>query len=268
MKDVIGFIGAGNMGTALLTGARGAYGPEQFTFYDHHEDKRAFIEETLGVKAAANAADVAKKAKFLFLTVKPQNYEELLGQIRDELTREHIMISVAPGVTGQWICRTAGTDCRVVRVMPNTPALIGSGMTGFSYEEGALTDEESEVIMNILSSCGIARRVDESLMDTVICASGSSPAFYYLFIDAIAKRCEAWGMSREDAVLFAAQTAIGSARMILETGEDPAILAERVCSKGGTTIEGVQSLQRDNLDSVVARAIDATYTKAKAMRKD
>ena len=264
----IGFIGTGNMGTALLTGARKAYDADRFIFYDMSEEKRETITASLGIEPAYDTADVARQAKYLFLMVKPQNYEEVIDQISDELTENHIIISVAPGVTGNWLHRTAGKDFRVVRVMPNTPALIGSGMTGLAYNDDALDEEESEVIMNIFSSCGLVRRVDESLMDTVICASGSSPAFYYLFIDAIAKRCEELGMTREDAVTFAAQTALGSARMVLESGEDPATLADRVCSKGGTTIEGVNSLKADDLDSIVARAIDATFAKAQAMRKE
>ena len=269
MSIIIGFIGTGNMGTALLTGARKAYGAECFTFYDMAADRCAAIRESLGIEPAADTADVARRARILFLMVKPQNYEEVLDQIRDQLTAEHVIISVAPGVTGSWIRRTAGNDdLRVVRVMPNTPALIGSGMTGLAYDEDALSGEESEVIMNIFSSCGLVRRVDEALMDAVICASGSSPAFYYLYIDAIAKSCEKLGMKREDAVVFAAQTALGSARMVLESGEDPEILADRVCSKGGTTIEGVESLRADDLDSVIERAIAATYKKAQAMRKE
>ena len=268
MKDKIGFIGTGNMGSALLSGARGAYGPERFIFYDMDPEKRRSVTEKLGVSAAEDTISVARAARYLFMMVKPQNYEEVLDSIREALTEDHIIISVAPGVTGSWIRRIAGCDCRVVRVMPNTPALIGSGMTGVAYDDGLLSEEEAETIMKIFSSCGMVRRVDEDLLDAVICASGSSPAFYYLFIDAVAKGCEKKGMSREDAVLFAAQTAIGSARMVLESGEDPQVLAERVCSKGGTTIEGVTSLRRDDLDGIVERAVNATYAKAQAMRKE
>lgn len=273
MSDKIGFIGTGNMGTALLTGARKAYEAERFIFFDMDADKRAAITESLGIAAAADTADVAAQAKYLFLMVKPQNYEEVLGQIKEQLCPDHVLISVAPGVTASWIYRVSGWECqderfRVVRVMPNTPALLGAGMTGYAYEEGALSEEERQIVEAIFAGCGEVRRVDESLMDAVICASGSSPAFYYLVIDAVAKRCEALGMSREDAVLFAAQAACGSARMILETGEDPAVLAERVCSKGGTTIEGVRSLQKDDIDGVIARAVDAVYARAVEMRKD
>lgn len=275
MTEKIGFIGTGNMGTALLTGARNAYEAERFVFYDMNPDKRDQITDKLGIGAAEDTADVAGQAKYLFLMVKPQSYEEVLTQIRDQLREDHILVSVAPGVTAKWIYRITGWDekdaserFRVVRVMPNTPALLGAGMTGYAYGEGELTDEENEVIRRIFASCGKACRVDESLMDAVICASGSSPAFYYLVIDAIAKRCEALGMTREDAVLFSAQAAYGSAQMVLEAGEDPAVLAERVCSKGGTTIEGVRSLQKDDLDGVMARAVDATYARAVEMRKE
>lgn len=273
--DRIGFIGTGNMGTALLTGASKAYGPEQFIFYDTDADKRAAVTDDLGIEAAADTADVADRAKYLFLMVKPQSYEEVLGQIRGQLRPDHILISVAPGVTAAWIYRVCGMDgiaeqerFRVVRVMPNTPALLGAGMTGYAYDQGALSEEEGALIEKVFATCGRAKRVEESLMDAVICASGSSPAFYYLVIDAIARRCEQLGMTREDAVLFAAQAAFGSARMVLETGEDPAVLAERVCSKGGTTIEGVRSLQKDDLDGVMARAVDATYRRAAEMRKE
>lgn len=274
-KEKIGFIGTGNMGTALLTGASKACGPEQFIFFDTDAAKRDAITGSLGIEAAADTADVAARAKYLFLMVKPQSYEEVLGQIRFELRPDHILISVAPGVTAGWIYRVCGQDqadererFRVVRVMPNTPALLGAGMTGYSYADGSLSEEEGALIGQIFATCGKAKRVEESLMDAVICASGSSPAFYYLVIDAIAKRCEQLGMTREDAVLFAAQASLGSARMVLETGEDPAVLAERVCSKGGTTIEGVRSLQKDDLDAVMARAVDATYRRAVEMRKE
>ncbi len=268
MHKKIGFIGAGNMGTALMSGARKAFDADRFIFFDRNTDKRERISGQLGIRAADDAVEVARESGILFLMVKPQNYAEVIDQIKGELQEDHIVISVAPGVTGGWIRRQAGVNVRVVRVMPNTPSLIGAGMTGLAYEEGALSDEESDVIMQIFGSCGKVRRVDESLMDAVICASGSSPAFYYLFIDAIAKRCEELGMTREDAVFFAAQTAVGSGKMVLESDEAPAVLAERVCSKGGTTIEGVRSLQADELDSIVARAIDATYKRAVEMRKE
>ena len=264
----IGFIGTGNMGTALLTGARKAFDADRFIFFDRNADKRERITGQLGISPAADVTEVARESGILFLMVKPQNYAEVIDQIKDELREDHIVISVAPGVTRAWIRRQAGVDLRVVRAMPNTPSLIGAGMTGLAYDEGMLSDEESDVIMRIFGSCGEVRRVDESLMDTVICASGSSPAFYYLFIDAIAKRCEDLGMTREDAVTFAAQTADGSGQMVLQAEEDPATLAERVCSKGGTTIEGVTSLKADNLDSIVARAVDATFAKAQAMRRE
>ena len=151
---------------------------------------------------------------------------------------------------------------RVVRAMPNTPALLGEGMTGAAWEEGSLTEEEESEIQAIFGACGRMVRVEERLMDAVGCVSGCSPAFVYMFIEALADGGVKYGLPRKTAYEMAAQAVLGSARMVLETGKHPGQLKDEVCSPGGTTIAGVSALEEGAFRSCVIRAADACYEKS------
>ena len=182
------------------------------------------------------------------------------------VTPEQVVVSLAPGITISNITERLGGNVRVVRAMPNTPAMLGEGMTGVSYGEASYTEEEKETIRDIFSSCGRVELVEERLMDAVGCVSGCGPAFAYLFIEALADGGVKYGLPRKTAYAMAAQTVLGSAKMILETGKHPGQLKDEVCSPGGTTIAGVSALEEYGLRNAVIKAADACYEKTRRMK--
>lgn len=255
----IGFIGMGNMGKAILFGALKEFRKEDLVFCAKTmETKRKVFEET-GVEYTDSNAECANRCKYLILAVKPQYYEEVFKSIRYMVTPEHVIISLAPGRTIAQLKQSLGSDKRIVRVMPNTPAMIGEGMTGISCIRSELTDLETEMLRKIFEACGKVEFVEEKLMDAVACASGSSPAFVYMFIEALADGAVRYGMPRKQAYVFAAQAVRGAASMVLETGEHPGTLKDNVCSPAGTTIAGVAALEEHGFRNAVIKASDAVY---------
>ncbi|MBS6397689.1 MAG: pyrroline-5-carboxylate reductase [Clostridiales bacterium] len=263
--EKIGFIGMGNMGKAILLGALKEFPKEELLFCARtRETKRRVYEET-GVEYTDSNAECANQCKYLILAVKPQFYEEVLNGIRYMLTPEHVIISLAPGKSIEQLKMNLGIDRRIVRVMPNTPAMVGEGMSGISCIREELSDEEFHMLGRIFGACGKAEFIDEKLMDAVVCASGSSPAFVYMFIEALADSAVRYGMPRKQAYIFAAQAVKGAAAMVLETGEHPGVLKDQVCSPGGTTIEGVAALEAGGMRDAVLKASEAVYRKCTNM---
>jgi len=225
------------------------------------EASRENARNTYGIQVTADNIEAAKSADVLVLAVKPQFYEEVLKEIRYMVTPEHVLISLAPGKTIDQLKQNLGNDKRIVRVMPNTPAMIGEGMTGVSVKQGELSGEEMDEIKKLFDACGKTEFIEERLMDAVVCASGSSPAFVYQFIEALADSAVRYGMPRKQAYVFAAQAVKGAAAMVLETGEHPAVLKDQVCSPAGTTIEGVAALEEYGLRNAVLKASEAVYNR-------
>lgn len=261
----IGFIGMGNMGTAILSGALTEFSREDMVFCAKTLATRRRIYEKTGVEYTDSNAECANKCKYLILAIKPQFYDEVLKGIRYMLTPEHVIISLAPGRTIEQMKLNLGNDKRIVRVMPNTPSMIGEGMTGISCRKEEFSDLELETLKRIFEACGRIGFVDEKLLDAVVCASGSSPAFVYVFIEALADSAVRYGLPRKQAYLFAAQAVKGAASMVLETGEHPGTLKDSVCSPGGTTIEGVAVLEAFGMRNAVMKASEAVYRKCTEM---
>ncbi len=261
----IGFIGMGNMGTAILHGALRVFPKEDMVFCAKTQDTRRHIYEKTGVEYTDSNAECANKCKYLILAVKPQFYEEVIKGIRYMLTPEHVIISLAPGKTIEELKLELGKDKRIVRAMPNTPAMIGEGMTGLSCRKEEFSDVELNVLEKLFGACGKAEFIDEALMNAVVCASGSSPAFVYMFIEALADGAVRCGMPRKQAYVFAAQAVKGAASMVLETGEHPGALKDKVCSPAGTTIEGVAALEEYGMRSAVLKASEAVLNKCREM---
>ncbi len=261
----IGFIGMGNMGTAILHGALRVFPKEDMVFCAKTQDTRRHIYEKTGVEYTDSNAECANKCKYLILAVKPQFYEEVIKGIRYMLTPEHVIISLAPGKTIEELKLELGKDKRIVRAMPNTPAMIGEGMTGLSCRKEEFSDVELNVLEKLFGACGKAEFIDEALMNAVVCASGSSPAFVYMFIEALADGAVRCGMPRKQAYIFAAQAVKGAASMVLETGEHPGALKDKVCSPAGTTIEGVAALEEYGMRSAVLNASEAVLNKCREM---
>lgn len=261
----IGFIGMGNMGRAILNGLLKVYVPGDMLFTAAHQEKMDQVTAETKVPHALSNTECARSVRYLVLAVKPQYFDAVFAEIREALTPEQVVISLAPGITIADITGRLGGNVRVVRAMPNTPAMLGAGMTGVAYEASAYSQEEKDEIELIFSSCGKVEMVEERLMDAVGCVSGSSPAFVYMFIEALADSGVKYGLPRQTAYVMAAQTVMGSARMVLETGKHPGQLKDQVCSPGGTTIAGVSALEEHGLRNAVIKAADACYEKTQQM---
>ena len=256
-----GFIGMGNMGYAILKGLLKKYKSQELVFTDVNQSRREQVTAETKVPHVAENGACALESQCIVLAVKPQYYQPVLSQLREVVKKDQIVISIAPGITIGQLQEQLGTEVRIVRAMPNTPALVGEGMTGVSYEESRFSQEEKEMIRDFFTSFGKMRVVEERLLDAVVCVSGSSPAYVYMFIEALADSAVKYGLPRDAAYEMAAQTLIGSAKMVLETGEHPGKLKDQVCSPGGTTIAGVSALEEAGFRSAVIKAADACYAK-------
>lgn len=262
----IGFIGMGNMGSAIMKGLLGhGFSPEELLFTDADPRVCERVSQETGVACTSNNAECAGKVKYLVLAVKPQYYSAVIKEIRTVVCSGQIVISIAPGKSLDYLREMLGDERRYVRAMPNTPALLGEGMTGVSYDASAFSDEEKAMLVGFFGSFGKMKLVEERLMDAVACASGSSPAYVYMFIEALADGAVKCGLSRKDAYEMVAQTVLGSAKMVLETGKHPGELKDMVCSPGGTTIEAVRVLEERGLRSAVFEAMEACFKVAKGM---
>lgn len=265
--NTFGFIGMGNMGRAMLNGLLRKFDSNQLLFTDASEVARVKVSEETGVLSSPTNIELANSVKYIILAVKPQHLDEVLKGIKNVITADKVLITMAPGVTIEEIHAKFDINVRVVRCMPNTPALIGEGMTGVSYDQREFNLEEMDVIAQFFASFGNFRLVDEKLMDTVTCVSGSSPAYVYMFIEALADSAVKYGMPRADALEFAAMTVKGAADMVLTSKEHPAILKDRVCSPGGTTIAGVSALEANGFRHAIIAATDSCYDKCTRIKK-
>lgn len=260
----IGFIGLGNMATAMMGGIlnKGIVSAEEIYGSDALEAAVNKAKEGLGIHATTDNLAVVEAADILIISVKPQFYQTVIRQIKDRMRESQIVVSIAPGKTISWLEEQFEKQLKVVRCMPNTPALVGAGCTGVCHN-AQVSKEEMEVVLSILRSFGVASIVPEHLMDVVVGVSGSSPAYVFMFIEAMADAAVADGMPRAQAYEFAAQAVYGSAKMLLETGVHPAELKDMVCSPGGTTIVAVKELEKNGFRSAVIEAQMACVEKSR-----
>ena len=265
MKYKVGFIGCGNMASAIIGGLKAHAGIDasEIIAADASEAAREKAKETLSICTTASNTEVSTQADVLFLSVKPQYYETVIAEIQPTLPAGQIIVTIAPGKTLAWLGERLG-DVKIVRTMPNTPALVGEGITGVC-KNNLVTEDEFAYVLKLLSSFGLAEAIPESLMDAVVSVSGSSPAYVFLFIEAMADAAVADGMPRAQAYKFAAQAVLGSAKMVLETGKHPAELKDMVCSPAGTTIEAVRVLEEKGFRGAVMDAMKACTAKAKGI---
>lgn len=261
----IGFIGCGNMAAAMIRGIlrAGIAVKEDLAASAKTSKTRAFIQEKLGISCKTNE-EIAAQSDIVILAVKPQICEEVIAAIRGSVRRACVIVSIAPGKSLAWLEQQFGCPLKIVRAMPNTPAIVGEGMTGVTPNE-RVSEQDLSAVLSIFESFGKALTVPEHLLDVVTAVSGSSPAYVFLFIEAMADGAVALGMPRAAAYEFAAQAVLGSARMVLETGLHPGQLKDMVCSPGGTTIEAVRVLEEKGLRSSVIEAELACAGKARGM---
>ncbi len=267
MSVTYGFIGCGNMGQAIIGGiiSSGLAQPSDIIACDPMEANLSTVHKQYGIRTSKNNTDAAV-SDVLILSVKPYLYEVVIPAIRDAVSQDTIVVMIAAGQTIAVNEERFGKPVKLVRVMPNTPALVGEAMSAVTFTS-MLTENDQTLVLDMLRSFGKAEVVPESMMDVVTAVSGSSPAYVDMFIEAMADGAVMYGMPRAQAYTFAAQAVLGSAKMILETGKHPGILKDNVCSPGGTTIAAVASLERSGLRAAVIDAIDACYNKSKEMSK-
>lgn len=260
----IGFIGGGNMASAMINGIldKKLLDKENLIVSHLTDEGCQRSRDTFGIEATRDNLEVVEAAKWIILAVKPQCYQQVIRQIRNNISVSHLIVSIAPGKTIQWLEDCFVKDVKLIRAMPNTPAQVGAGMTGICANEN-VTSEELQIADRIFSSFGKTEVVPESMMEAVVSASGSSPAYVFLFIEALADAAVANGMPRKLAYEFAAQAVYGSAKMVLETGKHPAELKDMVCSPGGTTIEAVRVLEEKGFRSSIIEAARACAEKAR-----
>lgn len=261
----IGFIGLGNMATAMIGGIlqKGMAEPGNIVGCDKLNAAKEKIKSELNIEIAANNKEVAEAADVLFLAVKPIFMEEVIAEIKDAVKTQTLVVSIAAGKTLDFLQKNFGTkEVKLIRCMPNTPALVLEGCTGVCANQN-VTEDEMEQVLKLLRSFGTASVVPERLMDAVVGVSGSSPAYVFMFIEAMADAAVLAGMPRQQAYEFAAQAVLGSAKMVLETGKHPAELKDMVCSPGGTTIEAVKVLEEMGMRAAVMDAMEACIEKSK-----
>jgi pyrroline-5-carboxylate reductase len=262
----IGFLGAGKMATALAKGfiRAGLVSPRQILASDPFEPARtAFAKETGSQTAAANL-DVVQFASVLILAVKPDQAGGVLSAVRDQFTDRHLLVSIAAGVPLAKLEAALGSGARLVRVMPNTPALVGCSASAYALGKSA-QPADADLVQKLLSAVGTAFQVKEPLLDAVTGLSGSGPAYIYLVIEALSDGGVAAGLPRDVATKLAAQTVLGGARMVLDTGLHPGALKDMVTSPGGTTIEGLHELEKGHLRATLINAVRAAAEKSKKL---
>lgn len=265
---MLGVIGLGNMGTPLLKGAVKVFGCDNVTCWTLEEDKLNNISSELGIKPSQNNVELAKNCDTILFAIKPQVYDSVISEIKGVLItsqEKKTIISIAPGITTEYISECFNGNVNVVRCMPNTPAQVLEGMTAVSFGEGFNGNKEQ--VLELLSTIGSYVELPEKLMNTATVASGSSPAYVYMFIEAMADGVVKYGIPRETAYKMVAQTVLGSAKMVLETKEHPGVLKDNVCSPGGTTICGVSALEENGFRNSIIKACDAVYEKGNAFGK-
>jgi pyrroline-5-carboxylate reductase len=266
-KLTVGFLGAGKMATAMARGLvqAGVVEARNMVAGDVAAPARqAFAKAVRGARPAASNVEVARKASVLVLAVKPGQVAEVLEEIRPHFTSHHLLISIAAGVTLTRLETALGESARVVRVMPNTPALVGAAACGFAVGQ-ATRQADVLLVKKMLSALGLAFQVKESLMDAVTGLSGSGPAYAFLMIEALSDGGVAAGLPRDVATQLAAQTLLGSARMVLETGLHPGSLKDMVTSPGGTTIEGLHELEKAGVRGALVNAVRAAADKSRKL---
>ncbi|MDO4805136.1 MAG: pyrroline-5-carboxylate reductase [Lachnospiraceae bacterium] len=259
----ISVIGCGNMASAIIGGilAAGFANAEDITASDKYEAAREKAGKAFGIKTTGDNKECVRGAELVLFAIKPNVFPEAGAELADVITDGQLVLSIMAGKTIATLEAVLGADKKIVRAMPNTPALVGEGITGYCPNRN-VADEELAVCADLISSFSEAEQVPESLMGVVTSVSGSSPAYVYMFIEAMADAAVADGMPRAQAYHFAAQTVLGSAKMVLETGKHPGELKDMVCSPGGTTIEGVVTLEQMGFRSAVIEAVRACTEKA------
>ena len=260
----LGFIGTGNMGSAMIHGIMKDPKDFKVATYDVEPSKMVALGYE-GIRVADSIKEICETTKYIILAVKPEYYLDVFRHLKKNLKPEHVIVTIAPGFSIAKTKESLGNAVRVVRAMPNTPALVGEGMTAYCYEKEDITPAENTTLQQFFASFGQWMEIKECNMEAIIATSGSSPAYAYLFIEAMADAAVSFGIDRGDAYVLAAQSLKGAATMVLQTKEHPAKLKDAVCSPGGTTIQAVVKLEETQFRNSIIKAMTACFEKAHSM---
>ncbi len=259
-------IGTGNMGKALINGfiAGKVLNSNEISVFDLNKAAADKLSEDLGVISETSAANAVSGADYVLMAVKPQHFDNALADIVSSFKDGVIVLSIAAAVTTARISGIIGDSRKFVRIMPNTPAQVGAGVSAVC--PCGLTGEETDFVVSLFKTCGEVIVCDEKTLDAIGCVSGTGPAYVMLFIEAMADAAVSLGIKRDDALKIAAGTVMGSGKLCLETGVHPAVLKDQVCSPGGTTIAGVMALEENGLRNAVIKSVLAADEKTKKMQ--
>lgn len=263
MKYTAGFIGAGNMGSALSVSL--AKQASQLAIYDIDLERAKTLAEKIKNATATDLEDLVKNSQFIILAVKPNVIIKVASALKNKISAKNCLITMAAGVRYQEIAEAAGTD-KVIRIMPNTPAAVGESMILYCCADGITKDEEQK-FLKLMSKTGLTDKLDQSLFDAGAALAGCGPAFVYIFAQALADGAVACGLPRDKAALYAAKTIYGSTAMLMQTGKHPEQLKDEVCSPGGTTIAGVLEMEDEGFRYATAKAVIAAFEKTKKLKK-
>lgn len=269
LEGTIAFLGAGNMAGALVKGllAAGVAAPEQILCTDVRPHRLEELTKTFGVRTATDNVAAAAAADVVVLATKPQAFDRLLPDVAKGLRASSLVVSIAAGVPIVAIEAKLAAGARVVRTMPNTPAIVDAGATAIARGSYA-TDDDVALVRRMFESVGVAVVLDESLLDAVTGLSGSGPAYIFLIIEALADAGVKVGLHRDSAQLLAAQTVLGSAKLLLETGEHPGRLKDMVTSPGGTAIAGLHTLEAGGLRTTLINAVETATLRAQKLGEE
>lgn len=262
----LAFIGCGNMAQSMVKGilSQGIVGPDDIYATNATEEHALRVRELFGIHTSTNNCEAVRRADIVFLSVKPQNYESVLYEIRDHLRDDHILVTVAPGKTIAWLEERVGKPLKIVRTAPNTPAHVGEGMTAYC-ENKMVEASDLALVEQFLSSFSTTMHLSEHLLDPASSVGGSAPAYVYQFIESLADGGVAEGLPRQAAYTIAAQAVLGSAKMVLESGKHPGQLKDEVCSPGGSTIKGVEVLENGGFRGTIISAIRTCIQAARSL---
>src|SRR5262245_38772011 len=262
----VGFIGAGKMATALVQGMcrSGFTTPDRIVASDVFPAAREAFAAQTGARTVDSNAQVVGASEVVVLAVKPQHMQPVLGELHAHIGPQHLVVSIAAGIPLASMVAILGSDRRLVRVMPNTPCLVGDSASAYCLG-GRATADDGRLIARLLNAVGQAFELPEHLLDSVTGLSGSGPAFVCLVIEALADGGGKMGLAREIALKLAAQTVMVTARMVLQTGQHPAMLKDAVASPGGTTIAGLHELERGGLRASLINAVEAATLRSREL---
>ena len=260
----IGFIGAGNMATAIIKGIIARNGnADNINVFDVSEEKQNLMKE-LGAAVCGSCADVTAKSDIIVLAVKPQHYAEAIASLKDAATAEKTFVSIAAGISISYVQNALGKACPVVRVMPNTPLLLGKGASALCPSDN-ISEEDKQIVEELFAGSGVCEYITEEHMNEIISVNGSSPAYIYLFAKAMADYAESCGIDYDKAMNLICATLEGSAAMLRESGDSADVLIEKVSSKGGTTIAALEQLRSRGFTEALTEAMKACTNRAEEL---